>query len=158
MRDRLLLGVARPVRGSSVKILRQNRLLYTVMHTAGLDLSTLAALVLPALLYPICLLLAPEPRAVRSIERIGPYHPTFRGVPKSSVRAADLGDVPFRSRYSLQQSLQDIEHYYSALKAQGVRPLSVGGDHSITYPILKALGKDSPVGLVHLAAHCDTMG
>src|ERR1039458_3680485 len=64
MRDRLLLGVARPVRGSSVKILRQNRLLYTVMHTAGLDLSTLAALVLPALLSPICLLLAPEPRAV----------------------------------------------------------------------------------------------
>src|SRR5450759_4585327 len=71
------------------------------------------------------------PRAVRSIERIGPYHPTFRGVPKSSVRAADVGDVPFRSRYSLEQSLQDIEHYYSALKAQGVRPLSVGGDHSI---------------------------
>jgi agmatinase len=44
------------------------------------------------------------------------------------------------------------------LKAQGVRPLSVGGDHSITYPILKALGKDAPVGLVHIDAHCDTMG
>jgi len=98
------------------------------------------------------------PRAVRSIERIGPYHPTFRGVPKSAVRAADVGDVPFRSRYSLEQSLQDIERYYSALKAQGVRPLSVGGDHSITYPILKALGRDAPVGLVHIDAHCDTMG
>src|ERR1700728_5048674 len=98
------------------------------------------------------------PRAVRSIERIGPYHPTFRGVPKSAVRAADVGDVPFRSRYSLEQSLQDIEHYYSALKAQGVRPLSVGGDHSITYPILKALGRDAPLGLVHIDAHCDTMG
>jgi guanidinopropionase len=98
------------------------------------------------------------PRAVRSIERIGPYHPTFRGVPKSAVRAADVGDVPFRSRYSLEQSLQDIEHYYSALKTQAVRPLSVGGDHSITYPILKALGRDAPVGLVHIDAHCDTMG
>src|ERR1700733_11638052 len=98
------------------------------------------------------------PRSVRNIERIGPYHPTFRGVPKSAVRAADVGDVPFRSRYSLEQSLQDIEHYYSALKAQGVRPLSVGGDHSITYPILKALGRDAPVGLVHIDAHCDTMG
>ncbi|MGA2191607.1 MAG: arginase family protein, partial [Steroidobacteraceae bacterium] len=86
------------------------------------------------------------PRAVRSIERIGPYHPTFRGVPKSAVRAADVGDVPFRSRYSLEQSLEDIEHYYAALTAQGVRPLSVGGDHSITYPILKALGKKAPVG------------
>jgi len=98
------------------------------------------------------------PRAVRSIERIGPYHPTFRGVPQSRVRAADVGDVPFRSRYSLEQSLEDIERYYEVLKAHGVRPLSVGGDHSITYPILKALGKDAPLGLVHIDAHCDTMG
>jgi guanidinopropionase len=98
------------------------------------------------------------PRAVRSIERIGPYHPTFKGVPSSQVRAADVGDVPFRSRYSLEQSLEDIEHYYASLKAQGVRPLSVGGDHSITYPILKALGKQAPLGLVHIDAHCDTMG
>jgi guanidinopropionase len=98
------------------------------------------------------------PRAVRTIERIGPYHPTFRGVPKSRARAADVGDVPFRSRYSLEQSLEDIERYYLDVWAQGVRPLSVGGDHSITYPILKALGRDQPVGLVHIDAHCDTMG
>ncbi|HXW73885.1 MAG TPA: agmatinase [Steroidobacteraceae bacterium] len=98
------------------------------------------------------------PRAVRTIERIGPYHPTLRGVPKSRARAADVGDVPFRSRYSLEQSLEDIERYYLSLKARSVRPLSVGGDHSITYPILKALGKDTPLGLVHIDAHCDTMG
>jgi agmatinase len=98
------------------------------------------------------------PRAVRSIERIGPYHPTFRGVPKAAVRAADVGDVPFRSRFSLEQSLEDIEEYYTALTALGVRPLSVGGDHSITYPILKALGRKAPVALVHIDAHCDTMG
>jgi agmatinase len=98
------------------------------------------------------------PRAVRTIERIGPYHPTFRMVPKGMVRAADVGDVPFRSRYSLEQSIEDIEIYYSGLVAQGVRPLSVGGDHSITYPILKALGRKSPVALVHIDAHCDTMG
>ncbi len=98
------------------------------------------------------------PRAVRTIERIGPYHPTMRAVPKGRVRAADVGDVPFRSRYSLEESLEDIERFYLALTAQGVRPLSVGGDHSITYPILKALGKDAPLGLVHIDAHCDTMG
>ena len=98
------------------------------------------------------------PRAVRTIERIGPYHPTFRGVPAGRVRAADVGDVPFRSRYSLEQSLEDIERYYLELRAHGVRPLSVGGDHSITYPILKALGRDTPLGLVHIDAHCDTMG
>jgi guanidinopropionase len=98
------------------------------------------------------------PRAVRTIERIGPYHHTFRSVPQSLARAADIGDVPFRSRYSLEQSLEDIETFYQGLRARGVRPLSVGGDHSITYPILKALGRDRPVGLVHIDAHCDTMG
>jgi guanidinopropionase len=98
------------------------------------------------------------PRAVRTVERIGPYHPTLRTVPRSGVKAADIGDVPFRSRYSLEQSLEDIESFYLGLKAQAVRPVSVGGDHSITYPILKALGKDAPVGLVHIDAHCDTMG
>ena len=98
------------------------------------------------------------PRAVRTIERIGPYHPTQRLVPKSRLNVADIGDVPFRSRYSLEQTLEDIEAFYTDLHAQGVRPLSVGGDHSITYPILKALGRDQPVGLVHIDAHCDTMG
>ena len=98
------------------------------------------------------------PRAVRNIERIGPYHPTFRNVPQSLVRAADVGDVPLRSRYSLEQSLNDIEEYYAVLKSRGIRPLSVGGDHSVTYPILKALGKDAPLALIHIDAHCDTMG
>jgi agmatinase len=98
------------------------------------------------------------PRAIRDMERIGPYHPTFRTVPGNDVRAADIGDVPFRSRYSLEQSLADIELFYKGVVAQGVRPLSVGGDHSITYPILKAVGQRAPVGLVHIDAHCDTMG
>ena len=98
------------------------------------------------------------PRAVRTIERIGPYHPTQKNVPKAKVKAADIGDVPFRSRFSLEHTLADIEAFYDDLKKQGVRPLSVGGDHSVTYPILKALGRDRPVGLVHIDAHCDTMG
>jgi guanidinopropionase len=98
------------------------------------------------------------PRAVRSIERIGPYHPIFKGVPAGVTNAADIGDVPFRSRYSLEQSLEDIETFYRGLHEAKVRPLSVGGDHSITYPILRALGRDRPVGLVHIDAHCDTMG
>jgi hypothetical protein len=83
------------------------------------------------------------PRAVRTIERIGPYHPTFRMVPKGTVRAADVGDVPFRSRYSLEQSLEDIESYYSELAARGVRPLSVGGDHSITCPLTPMSARDA---------------
>ena len=98
------------------------------------------------------------PRAVRAIERIGPFNHALRVTPGSHERIADIGDVPFRSRYSLERSIEDIEAFYSAIKAAGVRPLSVGGDHSVTYPILKALGADDPVGMVHIDAHCDTGG
>jgi agmatinase len=63
-----------------------------------------------------------------------------------------------RSRFGLDSCIEDIEAFYGRVHAAGVRPLSVGGDHSITYPILKALGSERPVGLVHIDAHCDTMG
>jgi agmatinase len=96
------------------------------------------------------------PRAVRAVERIGPYHHVHRLSPLSAVNAADIGDVPFRSRYSLDDSIEDIEANFARIAAAGVTPLAVGGDHSITFPILKALGAGQPVGLVHVDAHCDT--
>ena len=98
------------------------------------------------------------PRAVRGVERIGPYHHVHRLAPLSEVKAADVGDVPFRSRFSLEDSHRDIEAFFARIAAAGVAPLSVGGDHSITYPILQALGAKRPVGLVHIDAHCDTGG
>ncbi|MBO0736795.1 MAG: agmatinase [Alphaproteobacteria bacterium] len=98
------------------------------------------------------------PRAVRAVERIGPYHHTLGVVPGAECKAADIGDVPMRSRYSLDSCIEDIAAFYGRVRTAGVRPLSVGGDHSITYPILKGLGRDRPVGLVHIDAHCDTMG
>jgi agmatinase len=66
--------------------------------------------------------------------------------------------VPFRSRFSLDLSHEDIEAHITRIRDAGVAPLSVGGDHSITLPILKALGKERPVGLIHIDAHCDTSG
>ena len=96
------------------------------------------------------------PRAVRSVERIGPYHHVHRLAPILDAKVGDVGDVPFRSRFSLQDSHQDIEAFFSAVAATGVAPLSVGGDHSITLPILKALGADRPLAMVHIDAHCDT--
>ena len=98
------------------------------------------------------------PRGVRAIERVGPYHHVHKQVPSAHVKVADIGDVPFRSRYSLEQSHEDIEVYYTKLVSAGVAPLSVGGDHSISLPILKALGRDRPVGMIHIDAHCDTGG
>jgi agmatinase len=98
------------------------------------------------------------PRALRTIERIGPYNHVLRTAPVSDLRVADIGDVPFRSRFSLDLSHEDIEAHITRIRDAGVAPLSVGGDHSITLPILKALGKDRPVGLIHIDAHCDTSG
>lgn len=98
------------------------------------------------------------PRAVRAIERIGPYEHVLRRAPMAEARVADIGDVPMRSRFSLEQCHADIESFYHRLVGAGVVPLSVGGDHSITGSILKAVGAKAPVGLVHIDAHCDTSG
>lgn len=98
------------------------------------------------------------PRAVRAVERIGPYHHVHRFLPLGAVKAGDIGDVPFRSRYSLADSIEDIGALFTRIAAAGVAPLAVGGDHSISFPILKALGAKRPVGLVHIDAHCDTAG
>jgi guanidinopropionase len=98
------------------------------------------------------------PRALRTIERIGPYNHVLCCAPVQELRVADIGDVAFQSRYRLELSHDDIESRIGQIVAAGVLPLSVGGDHSITHPILKAVGKTQPVGMIHIDAHCDTGG
>ena len=98
------------------------------------------------------------PRAVRNIERIGPYEHVLRMVPGAQCKVADIGDVPFRSRFSLESCHQDIEDYFTKIVDVGVIPIAIGGDHSISYSIQRAVGKDRPVGMIHLDAHCDTSG
>lgn len=98
------------------------------------------------------------PRAVRAMERIGPYEYALRMVPAASCTLADVGDVPLGSRFNLETCHQDILAFYNRVMDAGVVPLSVGGDHSISYSILKALGRERPVGMVHFDAHCDTGG
>jgi guanidinopropionase len=78
--------------------------------------------------------------------------------PYELCRVADLGDVRLSQRYDLEQQVEEIESFYRVLHAAGVLPISAGGDHSITYPIFRALGADAPVGMVHIDAHCDTWG
>src|SRR5262245_9013309 len=98
------------------------------------------------------------PRALRTIERVGPYNHVLECAPVFELRVADIGDVPFASRYRLEQSHTDIERRIRQIVDAGVVPLSVGGDHSMTHPILKAVGKNGPVGMIHIDAHCDTGG
>ena len=98
------------------------------------------------------------PRAVREIPWVGPWHHESGLVPFTLCEIADVGDVPIASMHNLDAGIAEIERYYEGLVGAGVAPLSVGGDHSITYPILKALGNREPAGLVHIDAHCDTEG
>jgi guanidinopropionase len=98
------------------------------------------------------------PRAVRQVERIGPFEHGLGLAPDSLARAADIGDVPFRSRFDLSSCHADIEVHLRRIVAARVIPLCVGGDHSITQSILRAVGENRPVGMVHIDAHCDTSG
>ncbi|WP_407496122.1 agmatinase [Pseudooceanicola sp. MF1-13] len=99
------------------------------------------------------------PKAVREIERIGPWNRVLDVAPGQVLRMADLGDVSMRSRYDLTSCHEDIEAFYDKLVTAGLFPLSVGGDHSISRPIIAALArKHGPVGMVHIDAHADTSG
>src|SRR3954467_12129765 len=65
------------------------------------------------------------PRAVRTIERIGPYNHALKCAPAMDMKDADVGDVPFRSRFSLDLSHEDIERAIRLVVEAGVAPLSV---------------------------------
>ena len=62
------------------------------------------------------------PRALRAIDRIGPYNHVLECAPVFDLKVADIGDVPFSSRYRLEMSHDDIEAYHTKLVAQGVLP------------------------------------
>jgi guanidinopropionase len=99
------------------------------------------------------------PREIRNASSLMRSFNLGLGVnPYDLCRIADIGDVRLSKRYDLEQQVEQIESFYRTVHAAGVLPVSAGGDHSITYPIFRALGAESPVGMVHIDAHCDTWG
>ena len=78
--------------------------------------------------------------------------------PHDLAKVADLGDVLIEGVYRLDEAIADIERHYDRIAAAGIVPLTAGGDHSITLPIMRALARahGQPLGLVHFDAHCDT--
>lgn len=98
------------------------------------------------------------PREIRNMSSLmRTIHHVTRLNPFELCRIADIGDVRFSSIYDLGRVSQDISAFFRELKHAGVIPLSAGGDHSVTYPILKGVVEgDSPVGLIHIDAHTDT--
>ena len=75
--------------------------------------------------------------------------------PFDRIRAGDCGDAPINP-LDLMASQESIEAFYAQIQAAGARPLTAGGDHLTTLPILRALAKQAPVGLVQFDAHSDT--
>ncbi len=99
------------------------------------------------------------PREIRNSSSLMRSFNLALGVnPYELCRIADLGDVRLSHRYDLEKQVEEIEAFYRLVHAAGVRPVSAGGDHSITYPIFKAIAADAPIGMVHIDAHTDTWG
>jgi len=75
--------------------------------------------------------------------------------PFDRVRAADCGDAPVNP-LDVAASLVGIEAFFARIYEANARPLTAGGDHLVTLPILRSLAKKGPVGLIHFDAHSDT--
>ncbi len=96
------------------------------------------------------------PRQIRDESRmLRPFNVATGAAPFESIQVADIGDVAINT-FNLEKSLSIIEQAYDEISGQGCTPLTLGGDHTITLPILRALAKKhGPIGLVHVDAHAD---
>jgi len=96
------------------------------------------------------------PRSVRGESvLVRPYGMATRAAPFDSFQIADVGDVPLNT-FNLKDSIRIIEQYYDQVVAHDVKPLTVGGDHTIALPILRALKKKhGTMALIHVDAHAD---
>ena len=81
-------------------------------------------------------------------------HQLTRVVPYDLCNVADLGDCPVNPA-NVDDALKRVEAYFKKLVAKKIRPLSMGGDHLCSLPVLRALGEKKPVGMIHFDAHTD---
>ncbi|SAL77918.1 agmatinase [Caballeronia arvi] len=96
------------------------------------------------------------PRQIRSESvLLRPYNMATRAAPFDSLQVADIGDVA-TNPYDLKDSIRLIESAYDEIVENGCRPITLGGDHTIAWPILRALHrKYGEVAVVHVDAHAD---
>ena len=96
------------------------------------------------------------PRQIRSESvLLRPYNMATGAAPFDSLRIADVGDVA-TNPYNLLDSIERIKRAYEGIVAHRCRPITLGGDHTITLPILRALRRrHGPIGLIHVDAHAD---
>nr|WP_051402339.1 agmatinase [Lutibaculum baratangense] len=97
------------------------------------------------------------PRQIRDESRmLRPFNMGTGARPFESLQVADIGDVAINT-FDLKKTVGLIEAAYDGILGHGCIPLTLGGDHTLTYPILKAMAKrHGPVALIHVDAHADT--
>ena len=84
-----------------------------------------------------------------------PYNMWTRAAPFDSLQVADLGDVPINT-FDLKDAILRIEEFYDEVLAHPVIPMTLGGDHTLTLGVLRAIAKKhGPVALLHIDAHAD---
>jgi agmatinase len=97
------------------------------------------------------------PREIRSQSAlIRTWHPVLQLAPFEALRIADYGDIDI-SPISIERTNEIVEAEIAAILEAGCVPVSIGGDHSIALPILRAMAKrHGPVAVVHFDSHPDT--
>lgn len=95
------------------------------------------------------------PRGLRDASTmIRMIHPTHDICPFEIANCADLGDVN-PNPIDLQDTLKRVTAFYDQLVAKNIRPLTAGGDHLVSLPVLRAIAKSGPLGMIHFDAHSD---
>ena len=96
------------------------------------------------------------PRQIRAESAmLRPYNMWTKAAPFETLHVADLGDVPINT-FDLKDSINRITAFYDDVLTTNTVPLSMGGDHTMTYPILRSIHKKhGPVALIHVDAHAD---
>jgi guanidinobutyrase len=96
------------------------------------------------------------PRQIRTESvLVRPYGMATGAAPFDSFQVADTGDVAINT-FNLAKSIAIIEEHYDRVLEHEVIPVTIGGDHTISLPILRALHrKHGPMALVHIDAHAD---
>lgn len=95
------------------------------------------------------------PRQMRDLSTmIRAMNPATNISPFAAVNCADLGDVP-PNPVDIQDSLDRVTEFVSVMKEKNIVSMTVGGDHLVTLPILRALAIDEPLGLIQFDSHTD---
>ncbi len=95
------------------------------------------------------------PRQLRDLSTmIRRMHPVTGLDPFEAVNCADLGDVPVNPA-DVQDTLARVTAFYDGVVARGITPISAGGDHLVSLPILRALASNRPLGMIHFDSHTD---